>query len=361
MSSTWSRPCGRGAAVVLALAGVALLWLVAAPRFGAFGAEPSPVLFEYTTSTGREMTGLTVDMREYLHATEYYAGTGDAPTIAPFSNRVAVPFVAGLLPWDAPVSLNLVVLAALSIGLVALVAAWRRLGLALGPMVVGTLGFSVAFPVFYWGSFNYVDGAVVGLLAVLLAALVFEQPVVAIVVLLAAVFTKEAGLVGLPVIVVWSFLGATSRATKWALSAGAAVASVAGLVLAQVLAPRATEFYNPWLPTLSDMHDYFGNNVGRPGPMGQVVLTAVVPAALTLFAWNRRRNGLIDLDPRLFWTLSVGVVAGVLLNIQALLTAQWDGRTLWTIYPFALTLGAAALTRRAQRPADEPSTLDAAS
>lgn len=346
MSRT-DRRCSIWSAIAIALVGLLVLVAAALPRFGARGEPAMAHLFSYELADGEELVGLTVDMREYLHGTEYWAGVTDAPSVAPFTSRLAVPFVAGQLPWSAPTSFNVVVLAALALGLVALIAAWVRLELSAGAVLLGTLAYALAFPVFYWSSFIYVDGAVVGLLAVLLAALVFDRPWIALLVLMVAVLAKESGLAGVPVVMVWAWLDGPSdapliRQRRTWIAVAAVIVGIATMVLARVVGPTATEFYNPWLPTPSQISRYFGANLGRPGPLAQVVFTAAIPAALVLLAWRRRSRGEPDLDPRLFWTAMTGVVMALLLNVQALFTAQWDGRTLWTAYPYAATLGAAA-------------------
>ena len=90
--------------------------------------------------------------------------------------------------------------------------------------------------------------------------------------------------------IVWLILGRSTVWTKALMIAGAFAASVVGVVLSRVLAPTATSVYNPWLPSLSDMSGYFGGNLSRAGPIGQVGLTGVVVGALTLYAWSRYRR-----------------------------------------------------------------------
>jgi hypothetical protein len=323
-----------------------MMILVSLPRFGALDEPANRASHEYTTQEGRVLPGLTIDMREYLHLTEYYAGSADAPDLAPFTTRLGVPWLAGRLPWEAPISLNVVVLAFLAVGLVALVAAMRRLGCALGPIAGAVLVWSVSFPVYYWGSFNYVDGAVVGLLAVVVLSLVYGRLLPALLVLAGGLLIKESMLVAVPVVVVWVHLSGWQARRRVEAFTATAVAAVVGVVGARVIGPEAKRFYNPWFPTPKEMHHYAGANIGRVGPMGQVFLSGVIPIGLAYLAWRRHKAGELGLDRRTFWTLMSGVLCGILLSFHAFIAAQWDGRTIWTVYPFALALGAVALSPR---------------
>ncbi len=349
MSEGAGSGASRSALLGIALASSLLLVVVALPRFGALSEPPIPGNHDYTTADGRELTGLTIDMREYLHLTEYFGGTADAPDLAPFTSRIAAPWLAGQLPWEAPVSLNVVMLGCLIVGLISMIAAQDRLGCGVGPIALSSLAYSVSFPVFYWGSFNYVDGAVVGLLGVFVLTLVRRDVWLAVSTLGVGLLFKESALVALPALVVWIWLAGYSVRQRWVLLAGTAGATLAGLVGARMLGPPASRFYNPWFPSPSDVMGYLGWNLSRVGPLGQVVLTGVLPLALALYAWRLSRTGRLGLDPQTFWALTAGVVTGILLNLHALFAAQIDGRTLWTVYPFALTLGAVALSVRSQR------------
>lgn len=329
-------------AMGLALVGSVLLVVVALPRFGALSEAPNPTLFSYELADGTVVEGLSVDMREYLHAVEHFSGDADAPDVAPFTRRVGITWLAGQLPYSAPVALNVVVLAVLCAGLFALMAALRRLTLPT-PILAAAAGvYAVAFPVFYWGSFNFVDGAVVGILAVLMYCLVTARPGLALVALAAGVVTKESALVGLVAMLVWVWTSSTRTATRWAWTAGAVGAAVLGFVVAELLGPTATTTYNPWLPSPSEMYGYMGNNV-RITILAQVVLTLALPVAGLVLATRRRAELSARYPTQLLAMLWAGVAAAALLGLQAFMTAHFDGRTVWTAYPFALTLGAMAL------------------
>lgn len=341
---------GGGFATCCALISGALSWLIAIPRFGAYHEPPLGHLHEYVTSRGSVLVGLSVDMREYLLATDYFAGRGPAPTLAPFTARFAAPWIAGRLPWDAPTSLNLVVMSFLTVGLLALTLSWWKLGVSRQGVLVGCFGWAVSFPVFYWGSFNYVDGTVVGLLGCLLLALVYGRLASAMAVVFVSILFKESGLVGVPVVIAWVLAQDSprfGRRNKILLSSVACVTAVVGLVAARLLGPESTHVYNTWLASPHEIAGYFGSNIGRAGPGMQVLLTGLVPVSLVMVAGMRWQSKELTLPTPVLWACVAGVVTGGLLNVQALFTAQWDGRTLWTVYPFALTLGAAALSRPA--------------
>lgn len=329
-------------AMALALVGSVLLVAVALPRFGALSEPPNPVLFSYETADGDTIDGLSVDMREYLHAVEHFSGDADAPDVAPFTRRVGVTWLAGQLPFSAPIALNVVVLAALCVGLFALMAALRRLALPVPILAAAAAVYAVAFPVYYWGSFNFVDGAVVGILAVLVYCLVTARPGLALVAIAVGVVTKESALVGLVAMVVWVWSSTMRTSTRWLWSAGAVGSAVLGFVVAEWLGPTAATTYNSWLPTPSEIHGYMGNNL-RVTTVAQVVLTIAVPAAGLALAARRRAVLSARYPTQLLAMLWAGVAAAALLGLQAFVTAQLDGRTVWTAYPFALTLGAMAL------------------
>ena len=349
VASWWWGPASARWIAALSGIGIAVLVVVCLPRFGATHQPDLDYLHTYRTHDGTLLRSLTVDMREYLRSTEYYAGVAEPSRLAPFTYRWGAPLLAGRVPLEPQVALNLVVMALLACGVPSVALAQRRLAVPAGPLTVTTLLFAAAFPVYYWGSFDYVDGAVVGLLAVALALLVHERRLAALLVVVAALLVKESALVGLPVFLVWVWCrpGGSRRRIGW--SVAAVVAVVAGVVVDRALAPSATRFYYPWLPAPSEIQGLIGSNVGRSGPIGQVTLTAIVPSVLVVLACVRLRRGDLGAPPGVAPMLLVGVGLGVALNLQALLTAQWDGRTLWVAYPFALVLGGLAL-----RPPDRP-------
>lgn len=318
--------------------------VVSLPRFGALSEPLNPRLYGYDTRGGRHLHSLTVDMREYLHLTEYYAGRAEAPDLAPFTFRSGVPWLAGQLPWDAPISLNLVVLGFLGIGLIAVVMSLVRLRCPQGAVVTAILVWSVAFPVFYWGAFNYVDGAVVGLLAVVVSALVYRRLALALAVVVIGLLVKESMLVAVPSVLTWIWIGGAGIRRRVALLVVTLVAVAGAMSVARVLGPEPERVYNPWFPSLTEVNHYVGWNMSRAGPVGQVLLTAVVPLGLCYLAWRHVRAGVREFDARIVWTMVAGVATGVMLNIHAFLAAQWDGRTIWTTYPFAIVLAAATLT-----------------
>lgn len=328
--------------VVVAVA-LTALFVVAVPRFGALGETGNSATYTLTTGGGREIEGLTVDMREYLRGTEYYGGHGSAPQLAPFTYRLGVPWLAGQLPFDSVLALNVVVLAALAVGLVALVLTERRLLCSSIAILVSALAYSVSFPVFYWGSFNYVDGAIVGSLALVLLSLAYAKPAGALVVLAAAVLVKEWALVAVPVIVAWIWLGPKVR-SRWLWISGTLAAGAVGLVCARLFAPDAAEVYNPWLPSPSEVSHYLSWNLSRSGPLAQFALSALPVVAALAIALRAHRTSGLGLERRMAGALVVGVVSAVLLATWALFAAQFDGRSIWTAYPFALTLGAVALS-----------------
>jgi hypothetical protein len=339
----WRREPTTAAIVGVGVLSLVLLVLVGLPRFGAMTEPRHPGSVSYVTAGGRYLEGLTIDQREYVHLVEYYGGRTAPPDLAPFTRRIGLPWIAGMLPWDAPIAMNLVSLAALGAGLVALMVLLRRLSCRLGPILVVALVYSVSFPVFYWGTFSYVDGAVVGLLSVFLALLVDSKLGGAVAVMAAGLLVKESMLVAVPVACVWILLSDVPRRRRGGLIGAVLVVAAAALAVAQRLGPTASRFYNPWLPSVSEVLGYVGSNLSRVGPIGQVGLTAAAPIALTFFAARQHRLGRLMIDRRTYLTLWAGVASGVMLNVHAFLAAQWDGRTLWTVYPFALTLGAVAM------------------
>lgn len=332
---------------LMAVVSTVMMWLVALPRFGAYHEPSLPKLDEFITSGGSRLAAVSVDMREYLRATEYFAGHGPAPSLAPFTARLGAPWLAGHLPWDSPVALNVVVMGILTLGLAALAVALIRLRVSRLGLSAGLVLYGVAFPVFYWGSFNYVDGTVVGLMSIALLMLVLDRPLLAIVVVFVSMLFKEFGLVGVPAIIAWLLTKPDSefdntKKVVWSLAT--VVAAAGGFVVARLIGPRATETYNPWLVGPAEMVNYLGANIGRVGPAAQVFLSGFVPVALTVFAYRRWRSGRLSMPEPMVRACLLGVLASCALNVQALLSAQWDGRSIWMAYPFALALGACALT-----------------
>jgi len=135
------------------------------------------------------------------------------------------------------------------------------------------------------------------------------------------------------------------RRQKVVWSATALASAVSGFVVARLVGPEATEVYNPWLITPAESFNYLGANIGRAGPMAQVLLTGLLPLVLVVAAFRSSRRSELDAPRPVVWACVTGIAVGALLNVQALLSAQWDGRTLWTVYPFVFALGAVALDR----------------
>jgi hypothetical protein len=313
--------------------------------------------YTWTTDEGRFIDHLNIDISQYLAMVEDYRGvdgafekqepyeafedTGEAVKgpVDPFTSRVALPWLASLIPLDASYAWALVNLALLTVGLWFLVDALAVSGRSPAAQAVGAALYTFALPVVVFASSLFIDGGVVGVLAIgywLLArrawwALVVFFPV--------SYLVKESLLVLAPSAVwAWRTSGHRFGDARFVLGAGASALGVLGAAAwVTATAPEAVYSFTV-LPTWQ----YIRWNFTNPTSAVFFVVglsTVVVPALLgarDLLAgssWSRALRGPSGPD-------LVGFGAVALMNAYSLFSTDLTLRTGWLLWPFAIGLAA---------------------
>lgn len=313
--------------------------------------------YTWTTDDGRHIENLNIDIAQYLAMVEDFRGvegafekqepypdfaaTGDAVKgpVEPFTQRVALPWLASLLPWDSSYAFAAVNLVLLVAGLWFLIDALAVSGRSPAAQFLGAVLYVFALPVVVFASSLFIDGGVVGVLVFgywllvrrLWWALVLFVPL--------SYLVKEALLV-LVVPAAWAWRTSGHRFTDPRFVAGALVAVAGAIGAALWAAARAPEpvFSFTVMPTWN----FLRWNLTNPSSVvffAVGVATVVLPALLGIrhlwrsVGWRAALEGDSGAD-----LVGFGVV--VALNVYSIASTDLTLRTGWLIWPFAIALGA---------------------
>jgi hypothetical protein len=332
------RPIPRRHVVAAIALGAVLIVVVGLGRHG-FSTPPTSGS-AYTTVAGRMHADDVPDSVAYMQMTEAHHG-GPGSDMAPFTARWLVPAVAGLLPIDAGVALQLVNIVLLIAGmacLVLLISGWVRHSATL---VVAVVLFSVAVPVLVSAGAVMVDGAAVGLVSMGIWA-AYRLPLwAALGVLAVGVMAKETALILVAFGVTLELLRGSGTSRRWARAAAWCVTGGAAYLIARHVGTSGRLVFVPWLP--HDVHDLamlLRMNLGRGEAWILTGLTVVVPvASVVIAAWTSRRHWFRIASVRLL-PLSVGVGFAMLLSVWAAAAAWWEPRSAWMALPFGVPVAA---------------------
>lgn len=313
--------------------------------------------YTWTSEDGRRIAPVNIDVAQYLSMVEDFRGvdgafekqepypeftaTGAAVKgpVEPFTHRVALPWLASLLPMDSTYAFATVNLVLLVIGLWFLVDALAVSGRSLTAQYLGAAMYTFALPVLVFGASLFIDGGVVGVLTIgywLLARrmwwlLVLFFPV--------SYLVKEALLIlAIPVVWAWKTTGHRFGDTRFV--AGALVSAIGVVVTALWVSARAPEpvFSFTVMPTWGYIRFNLTNPVSAVF-FAVGVSTVVVPAVLAirnLIEEGGRRNALEgESGPDL-----VGFAAVAAMNVYSIVSTDLTLRTGWLVWPFAISLAA---------------------
>lgn len=313
--------------------------------------------YTWTTDEGRHVEHLNIDIVQYLSMVEDFRGvegafekqepypefeaTGGAVKgpVEPFTQRVALPWLASLLPLDSSFAFATVNLALLVFGLWFLLDAMAVSGRSVTAQLVGAALYTFALPVVVFASSLFIDGGVVGVLMIgywLLARRLWWALVVFIPV---SYLVKEALLV-LAVPAVWAWRTTGHRFTDRRFVVGCTV-TVLGVVAAAVwVAARAPDpvFSFTVMPTWTFIRF---NLTNPPSALFFIVgvSTVVVPAVLGIrFLWRSEGPAAAfrgDAGPDV-----VGFLAIAAMNAYSVVSTDLTLRTGWLVWPFAISLAA---------------------
>ena len=349
------------------------LVVIAGLRFGRADLAGTSVLatddyYTWTSDDGRLVDHLNIDIAQYLSMVEDYRGvegafekqqpypafeaTGDAVkgAVDPFTSRVALPWLASLLPLDASFAFAAVNLAFLLLGLWLLVDALAVSGRSPAAQAVGAALYTFALPVLMFATALFIDGGVVGVLAVgywLMCrrywwALVVFFPI--------SYLFKEAILVLVPAAVwAWRTTGHRFRDSRFIVGSLISALGVIGAALwVGAIAPEPVYSF-----TVMPTWQFTRWNLTNPASAVFFAIgmsTVVVPALLALRllrveqTWREILFGSSGAD-------LVGFCAVALMNAYSIVSTDLTLRTGWLIWPFAIGL-AAVWVDRSTRVAD---------
>ena len=324
--------------------------------------------YTWNTEDGRHIEHLNIDISQYLAMVEDYRGVDGAfekqepyPELAadydtykgpvePFTQRVALPWLASLIPLDSSYAFALVNLVLVVMGLWFLVDALAVSGRSPTAQAIGAALYTFALPVVVYASSLFIDGGVVGVL-VIGYWLVVRRYWAAVVVFFPVSFMVKEALLILAPTAVWAWKTSGHSLKDPRFLSGAAI-SAAGVVATawwvSATAPEAV-FSFTVLPTWGFLR------FNLTSPVSAVffalsVSTVVIPALLgTAHLWRTmgpRGSMLGSSGPDL-----VGFAMVILLNIYSIASTDLTARTGWLIWPFAISLAAVWVDQQSDLPA----------
>ncbi|MFV0316358.1 MAG: hypothetical protein ACK5O2_05275 [Microthrixaceae bacterium] len=313
--------------------------------------------YTWDTDDGRHVEHLNIDISQYLAMVEDYRGVEGAfekqepyPEFAanydtwkgpvdPFTQRVALPWLASLLPLDSSYAFALVNLALVVAGLWFLVDALAVRGSSPTAQAVGAVLYTFALPVVVYTSALFIDGGVVGVLVFGYWLLVRRYWAALVVFFPVSYLVKEALLILAPAVVwAWKADGNSYKDPRFVL--GAALSAAGVLVTAWWVAASAPEavFSFTVMPTLNWLR------INLTSPVSAVYFAVslapvVIPALLGIRHLVRNGGTRAALFSR--WGPDiVGFVAVILMNVYSIVSTDLTARTGWLIWPFAIGLAA---------------------
>ncbi|MBL8008065.1 MAG: hypothetical protein JNJ56_11070 [Ignavibacteria bacterium] len=276
--------------------------------------------------------GLPFDIMIYRNYIEYFRnGTGEDKITAPYSYRVLVPFLASLMPFEPLTSLNLVNLIFLISGLLFLYLIMCETYTGFQFRIAGCLMFIFSFPVFYYTTSGYIDGTVIGLMLALIYFIISRKRIPAVITLITGVLASEKIIIILPFLIAFIYSKEYKTTGSYVFVFLFLLIYSLTVFLLRKYAPGVPQSY-VWLPD----ERFFSQNIFRVKAYLSFVLTFGIPGLIALFSYfkfppDKRKKYLC------FYT---GCITSLLLYAYSFFSAWADGRTVWTIYPFAVPVSA---------------------
>ena len=324
-----------------------LLVVIAYPRFNRqdMGALKSHTSTEHSNA---DVAGKMSDAGKYASMVSYFRGEADlSELLVPWTYRPVVPYLASWLPFEPQTSVNILNEACLMAALFLAYAFMVILGVGFGARLLACALFVVSFPTFYYGAIGYIDPVLVLFIAVALHLIVRQQWIAfAVLTILASGIKESAGLVLLPAAAFLYARGELFR-KKFILLG---ILTIVGYVIAYKLFQNwllGSQDYTGW----NISWEYVLRNFGRVRSWASILLVFGPVGILALFAWKAAPDSTRRKRAEMA-ALYGGLLAGILLSVYAMIGSLADGRSTWTMYPFAIPLAGitiqAWLTRRAR-------------
>jgi hypothetical protein len=332
------RPIPRRHVIATIALGIVLILVVGLGRHGF--SNPPTSGSAYTSVAGRAHADDVPDSVAYMQMTDGHHG-GPGSDMAPFTARWLVPAVAGLLPIDAGIALQLVNIVVLIAGmacLVVLISGWVRHSATL---VVAVVLFSVTVPVLLDAGAVMVDAAAVGLVSIGIWA-AYRLPLwAALAALAVGVMAKETALILVAFGVTLELVQGSGTSRRLGRAAAWCVTGGAAYLIARHVGASGRLVFVPWLP--HDLHNLgmvLRENFGRGQAWIFTGLTLAVPIVSIVIATLGARRHWFHIAPARLVPLAVGVGFAVLLSLWAAVAAYWEPRAAWLALPFGVPVAA---------------------
>lgn len=272
--------------------------------------------------------GLPIDILIYKNYVEYFRGEkSEESVMPPYTYRVLVPFLASKLPFHPLTSINLVNLFFLYIGLISVYFSLCVLKLNFSLSVIGCLMFIFSFPVFYYGTSGYIDATFVGLLSATVYFILSKKYFLLMPLILLTSFANEKAIILFPFLIFFLFAEEADRKKSILIITLSLIIYFLTSFFLRSFTPSSSQTYL-WIPDTK----YILQNIFRPKTYLSFALTFGIPGILTIlslfyFSADRMKKILY---------FYIGSFTSFILYIYSIFSAWSDGRTVWTMYPFAI-------------------------
>lgn len=300
------------------------LLLVCLPRFDR--ADYGPI--KYFVGNEELYEGLPYDILIYKNYIEYLrTGAGEEKITPPYAYRILLPFLSSQLPFAPLTSLNLVNFIFLLLGLIFLYLTLIKLKSDFDLTVTGCLMYIYSFPVFYYATSGYIDGTIVGLISAGVYFVVSGKWTFLFTLILTGTMASEKIIILLPFTIVFLF---TEKYTFKKIFIIAVIFVLIYIITSYYLRKYAPGTNQPyiWFPDTK----FILQNIYRPKTYLSFLLTLGVPGVLAVISYFK----FPDEKKKYFLYFYAGCLTSLALFLYSIYSAWADGRTVWTMYPFAI-------------------------
>lgn len=272
--------------------------------------------------------GLPIDILIYKNYVEYFRGEKNEESVMPpYSYRVLVPFLASKLPFQPLTSINLVNLFFLYIGLISIYLTLCILKLNYLLSITGCILFIFSFPAFYYGTSGYIDATFVGLLSAIVYFILSKKYFLLMPIIIVTSLANEKAIILFPFLVSFLFAEEKNLRKKIIIITSALTIYFLTSYLLRSFTPSNLQTYY-WIPESK----YILQNIFRPKTYLSFALTFGIPGIMTIlsmffFSADKIKSILY---------FYIGSLTSIILYLYSIISAWSDGRTLWTMYPFAI-------------------------
>jgi len=280
--------------------------------------------------TGKEelYEGLPYDILIYKNYIGFFRSENYSEQVMPpYTYRILIPFLASKLPFDPLTSLNLLNLFFLQLGLIALFLTLKKLNLNFQLCVIGCMMYIFSFPVFYYATSGYIDGSLIGLISIGVYLIVSEKFFWLMLLILIGALANEKIIILFPFLI--SFIITKKFTTKKIIEiilCSGVIYFITTIILRKFTISNSHQYI--WFPGT----DFILQNIYRPKTYLSFILTFGIPGLLAVVSFLKFSKETI----RKYLYFYAGCVTSIALYIYSIFAAWSDGRTVWTIYPFAI-------------------------